>query len=237
MSAALVDAMERLKKRTRHLRFGPPVAFTYRPFEYAWPVARAYFERFGRGPKEVLFLGMNPGPFGMGQTGVPFGEVAAARDFLGLSGEIVSPKVIHPKRPVTGWDCPRSEVSGQRLWSAIAKRHGTAETFFARAFILNYCPLLFLGESGANVALDKIEKGERRALERICDASLAECIEIVKPAYLVGVGGYAAKRLEAVTGRTPIVMPHPSPASPTANRGWSKVARRALTAAGLRGMI
>lgn len=229
--------MERLKARTKRLRFGPPVAFTYRPLEYAWPVARSYFERFGHGPKEILFLGMNPGPFGMGQTGVPFGEVAAVRDFLGLAGAIASPRTTHPKRPVQGWECTRSEVSGQRLWSAIAKKHGTPEKFFARAFILNYCPLLFLGETGANVALDKIAKDERKALETICDASLAECIAIVKPKHLVGVGGYAAKRLEVVTGKEPIVMPHPSPASPTANRGWSEAARKALTAAGLPGLI
>ena len=32
--------------------------------------------------KRVVFLGMNPGPFGMAQVGVPFGEVAAVRDWL-----------------------------------------------------------------------------------------------------------------------------------------------------------
>src|ERR1700752_1551878 len=106
--------MERLRTRVKRLRFGPPVAYVYNPLEYAWPVARAYFERYGRPPKEVLFLGMNPGPFGMGQTGVPFGEIASVRDFLQLSGDVVAPRRFHAKRPVLGFDCPRSEVSGQR---------------------------------------------------------------------------------------------------------------------------
>lgn len=236
----LIDVMTRLKARVKRLRFGPPVAFTYHPLEYAWPVAKAYFERYGKGPKDILFLGMNPGPFGMGQTGVPFGEVASVKGFLGLTGEINPPKktTMHEKRPVLGWATTRSEVSGKRLWTAIEKKHKKADRFFERAFVLNYCPLLFLGETGANVALDKIEKNERKNLEAICDGSLAECLAILKPRHLVGVGGYAQKRLAVVTGRDDVVMmPHPSPASPTANRGWDAAARKALTAAGLGGLI
>lgn len=224
----LVSIIEHLKVRTRRLRFEEPVAYVYYPLEYAWPVAKAYLERFGQGPKEVLFLGMNPGPFGMGQTGVPFGEVAAARDFLDLKGEITAPKKTHPKRPVQGWSCPRSEVSGARLWGAIAKKHQTADRFFARSFILNYCPLLFLGETGANVTLPQLTASDRKRLEAVCDASLKEVVALLKPKHLIGVGGYAAKRLEVVTGREVITMPHPSPASPKANQGWHAHAKKAL---------
>lgn len=230
----LVGVMERLKSRVKRLRFGEPVAYVYNPLEYAWPVARAYFERYGRGPKEVLFLGMNPGPFGMGQTGIPFGEVAAVRDYLQLSGEIASPRRFHVKRPVLGFECPRSEVSGQRLWGAFAKRHPAPEDFFARAFVLNYCPLLFLGESGANLTPDKVAKEERTKLEAICDKALAEAIAVLQPKHIVGVGMYAAKRASLVTGRDDVItMPHPSPASPLANKGWEKAAREALVKAGL----
>ncbi|MBX3208689.1 MAG: single-stranded DNA-binding protein [Labilithrix sp.] len=230
----LLDVMDRLKSRVKRLRFGDPVAYVYSPLEYAWPVARAYFERYGRGPKEVLFLGMNPGPFGMGQTGIPFGEVASVRDYLRLGGEIASPKRFHPKRPVLGFACTRSEVSGQRLWGAFAKRYPAAEDFFARAFVLNYCPLLFLGESGANLTPDKLAREERGKLEAICDEALAETIAILEPRYIVGVGMYAAKRAALVTGRDDVVtMPHPSPASPLANKGWAPAARKALVEAGL----
>jgi single-strand selective monofunctional uracil DNA glycosylase len=230
----LVTVMERLKARAKRLRFGDPVAYVYNPLEYAWPVARAYFERYGKGPKEVLFLGMNPGPFGMGQTGVPFGEVASVRDYLQLSGTITGPRRVHAKRPVLGFDCPRSEVSGQRLWGAFAKRHPSADDFFSRAFVLNYCPLLFLGETGVNITPDKVAKEERYKLEAICDKALAEAIQVLQPKYIVGIGMYAAKRASLVTGRDDIItMPHPSPASPTANKGWEKAARKALTKAGL----
>jgi single-strand selective monofunctional uracil DNA glycosylase len=234
----LVSVMDRLKARVKRLRFGEPVAYVYNPLEYAWPVARAYFERYGRGPKEVLFLGMNPGPFGMGQTGVPFGEIAAVRNYLRLSGEISSPRHVHAKRPILGFDCPRSEVSGQRLWGAFAKRHPSADDLFARAFVLNYCPLLFLGDTGANLTPDKLAKEERAKLEAVCDKALAEAIEVLQPKHIVGVGTYAAKRASLVTGRDDIItMPHPSPASPAANRGWEEAARKALMNAGLTDLL
>ena len=229
----MVDVFERLRARVRRLRFGPPVAYTYNPLEYAWPVARAYCERYGRGPKEVLFIGMNPGPFGMGQTGVPFGEVAAVRDWLGLTGAIVSPRKTHAKRPVLGFDCPRSEVSGQRLWGAFAKRYPKSDEFFARAFVLNYCPLLFLAESGVNVTPDKVDKEDRKKMEKVCDRALVETIAVLAPRHIVGIGQYATKRAAREHGADVVTMPHPSPASPTANRGWEKEARKALVEAGL----
>lgn len=230
----LVSVMERLRSRVKRLRFGDPVAYVYNPLEYAWPVARAYFERYGRAPKEVLFLGMNPGPFGMGQTGVPFGEVSAVRDYLQLTGDIIAPRRVHAKRPVLGFECPRSEVSGQRLWGAFAKRHPRADAFFERAFVVNYCPLLFLAESGANLTPDKLAKEERQKLEAVCDKALAETIAVLQPKHIVGVGTYAAKRAALVTGSDAIItMPHPSPASPAANKGWEQIARKVLVEAGL----
>lgn len=234
----LTGVTARLRDRMKRLRFGPPVALVYNPLEYAWPLAQAYSERYGSGPKEVLFLGMNPGPFGMGQTGVPFGEVASVRDYLRLTGEVTPPKKMHEKRPIEGFACTRSEISGQRLWGAIARTHPKPATFFARALVLNYCPLLFLGETGANVTPDKLAKDERKAMETVCDAALAETIAALAPKRLVGIGAYAAKRLALVTGRDDIVtMPHPSPASPRANAGWDGLARESLEAAGLTGLL
>lgn len=233
----LLTVLERLRDRTKRLRFGPPVAYTYAPLDYAWPMARAYVERWGNGPKDVLLLGMNPGPFGMGQTGVPFGEVAIVRDWLRLAGEVKPPKKVHPKRPIEGLACARSEVSGKRLWGAFAQKFPAADDFFARAFVLNYCPLLFLSESGANVTPDKLAKEERRRMEAVCDEELAAAIAALAPKRLVGVGGYAAKRLELVTGDDVVTMPHPSPASPLANRGWNAAARAALEASGIRGLL
>jgi len=66
------------------LRFGPPVTHVYDPLVYAREAWDAYVRLAGTRPKEVLLLGMNPGPFGMAQTGVPFGDKTMARDWLGI---------------------------------------------------------------------------------------------------------------------------------------------------------
>jgi single-strand selective monofunctional uracil DNA glycosylase len=239
MTSSLVASAERLKKRTARLEFGTPVAYVYAPLEYAWPLARSYLERFGRGPKEVVFVGMNPGPFGMAQTGVPFGEVTLVRDWMKLEGEIGRPKREHPKRPIQGFACPRSEVSGARLWGAFSRRFEDPHDFFRHAFVLNYCPLLFLGDSGVNITPDKLRAPERAALEAACNAHLAEALEALAPRVAIGVGNYATKKLESL-GLPKLAIatiPHPSPASPAANRGWDGLAAKALEAAGVHGLI
>lgn len=239
--AQLIDAARALAKRASKLSFGAPVAYVYNPLEYAWPVARAYLETFG-GEKEIVFVGMNPGPFGMAQTGVPFGEIAAVRDWMQLEGAVKAPPRTHPKRPVLGFSCTRSEVSGKRLWGAFSARFPRAQDFFERAFVLNYCPLMFVDQGGANVTPDKLRASERAALEEVCDEHLRVALEALRPDYVVGVGQYAAARLTRVLDgdeSAPKIssIPHPSPASPAANRGWDGLARAALREAGIDGLL
>ena len=239
MTSPLAQAAQRLHRRTSRLEFGPPVAYVYAPLGYAWPIAEAYLERYGAGKKEVVFVGMNPGPFGMAQTGVPFGEVSFVRDWMNLEGKVTRPKVEHPKRPVLGLDCTRSEVSGARLWGAFAERENRAERFFQRAFVLNYCPLLFLADSGANLTPDKIRASERAPLEAACDEHLREALTLLAPRIAVGVGQYATKKIASleISGLEVANIPHPSPASPAANRGWSSLAAQALRSAGVEGLL
>ena len=98
------------------LSFAPPVTHVYNPLVYARRSSEAYLDRFARHGVEAFWLGMNPGPFGMAQTGVPFGEVGLAREWLGLEAPVDRPEEEHPKRPIQGFACKRSEVSGARLW-------------------------------------------------------------------------------------------------------------------------
>lgn len=208
------------------LTFGPPVAQVYNPLKYAWPVHEQYLRKFGHSSKRVLLLGMNPGPFGMAQTGVPFGEVRAVREWMGLTAAISKPDLEHPKRPVQGFDCPRSEVSGRRLWGLFEQRFGKASDFFAEHFVANYCPLLFLETSGCNRTPDKLSAAEQRALVDACDAHLKRMIEILEPEWLVGVGRFAEECARRVVppGRVKVSsILHPSPASPASNRNWEGV--------------
>jgi single-strand selective monofunctional uracil DNA glycosylase len=233
---ALLSIADRLSRELASLRFRPPVAFVYNPLDYARDGYAAYATRFGTTPKEVLLVGMNPGPFGMAQTGVPFGEVASVRDWLGICTPIGKPALEHPKRPVAGFDCHRAEVSGQRLWGWARRRFGSPDAFFERFFIANYCPLLFLESSGRNLPLDKLASDEQRAIAMHCDEALRETVRQLAPQCVLGIGRFAERRATiALAGMGVSVgfIPHPSPASPAANRGWEEQAERAIVACGV----
>ncbi|MEO7108886.1 MAG: uracil-DNA glycosylase family protein, partial [Polyangiaceae bacterium] len=194
---SLVSLAKKLRQETHALKF-PSAAFVYEPLEYAWPVAEKYL-KLGAGNKRVVFVGMNPGPFGMGQTGVPFGEVSLVRDWMKLEGKIGRPTNEHPKRPVLGLASTRSEVSGKRLWGAIAQKFPDAKKFFEMGIILNYCPLLYLTESGSNLTPDKLTKKERAAVEAVCDAHLREALKTIDPDIAIGVGQYATNKLQMIS--------------------------------------
>jgi len=218
------------------LHFAPPVAHVYNPLVYAREPYAAYLERYGVGPREVVLLGMNPGPWGMVQTGIPFGEIASVRDWLGIAGEVDKPDHEHPKRPVLGFDCARSEVSGRRVWGWAKTTFGTPEVFFARFFVANYCPLAFLEESGRNRTPDKLPRRERDPLLAACDEALAATIEYLCPRFVVGLGRFAEESAgRALQGMdlTIGVLPHPSPANPAANRGWDRLATQGLKQLGV----
>lgn len=224
MPADVIAAARRLRDAVDRLRFAAPVTHVYNPLRYAWRAHEIYLRRYGNGPKRVLFLGMNPGPFGMAQTGVPFGQIAAVRDWLGIETKIDRPPNEHPKRLVTGFGCHRSEVSGERLWGLFAKRFGAPEKFFRDHLVVNYCPLAFLEESGRNRTPDKLPPREREALFTRCDEHLREIVRLLKPQWLIGVGAFAAKRArEAIAGSPPQIgqILHPSPACPASNKDWA----------------
>lgn len=229
---ALIAAARALAREVDGMRFAPPVSHVYNPLDYAWTIHENYLRRYGAGPKRVLFIGMNPGPFGMTQTGVPFGEVAAVRDWLGLAGPVGKPAVENPKRPIEGFACPRSEVSGRRLWGLFRERFGTPEVFFASHFVANYCPLAFFAE-GRNLTPDKLPPAESGPLLAACDDHLRRVVDALEPEWVVGVGAWAENRAsEVLAGRALRVarILHPSPANPAANRGWAEAASRQLEA-------
>ncbi len=225
-----------LGQAAARLSFSPPVTHVYNPLDYAREPCLRYLRKYGRGPREVLLLGMNPGPWGMAQTGVPFGDVAMVRDWLGIEGSVRRPPSEHPKRPVQGFACPRGEVSGQRLWGWARDRFGSADRFFARFFVCNYCPLCFMEASGRNFTPDKLPAAEREALLGLCDTALRDMVACMRPAYAIGVGAFAEKRLRAALpdydGLIGRVL-HPSPASPAANRGWAQAADKDLARCGI----
>ncbi|NJM38937.1 MAG: single-strand selective monofunctional uracil-DNA glycosylase [Akkermansiaceae bacterium] len=234
----LIASTQRLAAALRELPFSPPVAYTYQTLDYTWAAHELYLKRFGKGKKSVVFLGMNPGPFGMAQTGVPFGEVAAVRDWMKIEAPIQRPVREHPKRPIEGFQCTRSEVSGRRLWGLFAERFENAEAFFKDHFVLNYCPLIWMSATGANLTPDKLSVTEMAPVEEACLDHLKEVISLLNPEWLIGVGAFAEERLRraaAANGSKAKIgkILHPSPASPAANRGWAEAASRQLKEQGV----
>ena len=232
----LVDISAQLSVAVSALRFADPVAYVYNPLVYAWELHSQYLVRYGQGTKEVLFLGMNPGPWGMAQTGVPFGEVASVRDWMKIEGEVQRPEREHPKRRIEGLACTRSEVSGARLWGWAQERFESADAFFEKYFVANYCPLVFMEESAKTRTPDKLLPAERKALGSACDLAFRRTVEILQPRMIVGVGAYAEAQARRIVGDMDVEVGrvlHPSPASPVANRGWAPQAEKQLQALGV----
>ncbi|MBN2191671.1 MAG: single-stranded DNA-binding protein [Polyangiaceae bacterium] len=233
---SLVEISRRLAARVDRLSFGAPVTHVYDPLVYARTPHEAYLERYGGCRNGTLLLGMNPGPFGMAQTGVPFGDVASVRDFLGIEQPVGRPSREHPARPIEGFDCRRAEVSGARLWGWVRERFGAPAMFFSRCFVANYCPLVFIEPPAKNRTPDRLPRDERDALFTICDDALRELVREIAPRTVVGVGAFAEARARGALANLDVrvtAILHPSPASPLANRGWARAIERQLKEAGI----
>jgi single-strand selective monofunctional uracil DNA glycosylase len=232
----LLQIKENLIEELGGLMFSQPVAYTYNPLVYAREPHDLYLSRYGGGVKEAVFVGMNPGPWGMTQTGVPFGEIDLVKNWLCIEGKVEKPPREHPKKQVDGFSCRRSEVSGRRLWGLFRERFGTPERFFARFFVVNYCPLLFLDVDGRNITPDKLRPVDQKPLLAACDRALRLTIEQLGPARVIGVGNFAQTQLQnALQGMNVPVgkILHPSPASPAANNGWRETVLRQLQEQGI----
>ena len=233
---AQAHALTQLKLTT------PSLGWVTHPLRYARAGHVAYMERFGGDTaRRVLFVGMNPGPWGMAQTGVPFGDVVMVRDWMGLQAVIEQPEAPCPRRPVQGFALTRREGSGKRLWGWAASRFGQASSFFAQAFVWCYCPMLFLAsERARNITPDQLLKQDQAAIFGPCDVMLDALLEHLQPQVVVGIGRFAHGRAAQVIRARPAqrqpqlgLILHPSPANPQANQGWEQTIEAQLVAMGL----
>ncbi|MFT7801086.1 single-strand selective monofunctional uracil DNA glycosylase [Arapaima gigas] len=227
-----------LNARLRQLVFREPVRYMYSPLEYAWETHRCYVNTYCHKGQSILFLGMNPGPFGMAQTGVPFGEVKSVRDWLKISGEVGRPPEEHPKRRILGLSCTQSEVSGARFWGLFRKLCREPAVFFRHCFVHNLCPLTFMSSSGKNLTPPELSAGDREALLNLCDEALCQIVQMLGIATVIGVGKVAEQRarralLAAGIDVRVVGLMHPSPRNAQANRGWEGLAMARLKELGI----
>lgn len=236
----MIDIMKKtvdaLIKRLEPLTFDAPVEYVYNPLVYAREPYDQYCQHYGQGFKKAIFLGMNPGPWGMVQTGVPFGDVKIVKEWLKIEAKVSLPPNQHPKRPIQGFQCARGEVSGQRLWGWAKDRFGTPKRFFKHFWIANYCPLVFMEDSGRNRTPDKLKKKERGELFEACDEALVKTVQLLRPEFVIGIGNFAYQRALSALSELDITVgrvTHPSPANPRANKGWTAIAEQEMGALGL----
>ena len=232
----LINSALKLRDSLDNLNFVTEFEAVYNTLSYAFEPYKIYIEKFGLNKKRALFMGMNPGPWGMAQTGVPFGEINIVRDWLKINASINKPEHEHDKYKITGFNCKRSEISGKRLWGLFKEIFIEPENFFENYFVINYCPLLFI-KDGRNFTPDKLKSAERTELYKFCDEYLLECVKFFEPEFIVGVGNFAEARartaLQDFNSVKIIKILHPSPASPMSNKNWPEIALSTLQDAGV----
>ena len=232
---------EKLGVKLTSLKHDPKVTHVYNPIEYALELHKDFLSKYVTGKRKVLFLGMNPGPWGMAQTGVPFGEVNMVRDWLDIKGQVQQPAQIHPKRPIEGLNCVRREVSGERFWNLIkdlTKNH--KDNFFNECAVYNHCPLAYMATSGKNVTPVEMKATFKNEIFDLCDDALADVINLLDTKIVIGIGRHAVQRAEKVIEKNHLegiqvhFLNHPSPASASANKmGWDVIARQQLNDCGI----
>lgn len=157
INSQLLSAVRHLNFLIKDLKFKDPIAYCYNPIEYAIKSFEQYVNKYCNSTKLILFVGMNPGPFGMCQTGIPFGNVNHVRDWMKMNAPIAKPERECPDRPILGLSCTRNEISGQKFWGLFQKLCETPQNFFQNAFVYNYCPLAFMQRNGGNITPNKIK--------------------------------------------------------------------------------
>ncbi|XP_033227420.1 single-strand selective monofunctional uracil DNA glycosylase isoform X2 [Belonocnema kinseyi] len=229
---AILALEKNLSTKLSEIKFKAPIDYIYNPIEYAHDVHSNYVHTYCQGTKKILFLGMNPGPWGMSQNGVPFGEVSMAKEWLKMSGKIQKPPREHPERKITGFDCTRKEVSGLRFWGFFRDLCEKPENFFRHSYVHNYCPLAFMTSNARNITPADIKTEEQKKLLKICDDVLEEIFKLLKVEIVIGIGRFVEERAKIVmrNGKINIkviYMAHPSPRA-LHNENWPEKAKATL---------
>lgn len=157
VSKQLILITKELTTVLKQFTFPKPIQYCYNPTEYALEPYKTYINLYCTNPKDIIFVGMNPGPFGMCQTGVPFGEVTHVRDWMKINQDVGKPEIECPARPIQGFFCTKTEQSGLKLWGLFKSLCETPEQFFKHTFVYNYCPLAFMDDKGRNITPNAIK--------------------------------------------------------------------------------
>lgn len=241
----LIKTTRALADDLHALRCPAGVSHVYNPLRYMWPAHERFLSRHyvrereslpnvGRldlyrpagtaKSRRYLILGMNPGPHGMVQTGLPFGDVVNAAAMLGYKtgDQIPAPDLasvaLHPSRPVIGLSATRREASGERLWGGLASIWGSLDAVLADCFAANYCPLAYFADDASGTNVTPEEFGKRTVngkpnprydtayaaeLDEVCLPYLVRVARAMRVEVILAVGRYAEVKAKIIAALCP----------------------------------
>ncbi|XP_055849953.1 single-strand selective monofunctional uracil DNA glycosylase [Episyrphus balteatus] len=225
-----IDIECNLNKELANLKF-PNITHVYNPIEYAFDLHCQYLKKYLNGPKKMLLIGMNPGPNGMAQNGVPFGNTNTVKNLMKIEGQVEQPPSLHPKRPVTGLACKTEEPSGVRIWTLIGKLAGSLEIFSQQCFMHNFCPLAFFDVQGKNITPGELKGDVKAEVRNICLKYLEQEIQLIQPEIIIAIGSYVGDCMKRLAKQSIYIgsnikilqLAHPSPRSVN-NNNWPEKA-------------
>jgi hypothetical protein len=113
---------------TRPLPEGIGVMNPFHENKGAVEASSAFYRKYySDNEPRYLILGINPGRFGAGLTGVPFTDPKRLREYCGI----------------TSYEGPNAHEPSSAFVYAMIEQYGGATKFFAKFFITSICPLGF----------------------------------------------------------------------------------------------
>ncbi|CAH0690088.1 unnamed protein product [Spodoptera exigua] len=207
ISERFLDLADELNLSLEQFQLPKKVEVVYNPTIYAREPFEMYVRKYCNTPKPILFFGMNPGPFGMSQTGVPFGEIESVRDWLGITGQVGKPPVEIRGREVLGFQCKKTEASGKKFWGLFKNLCITPENFFRSSFVYNYLPQQWMTRSGSNLTPGECKKAEVEVLYRICDPVFHKVLELYEVEIIVAIGKFCETRAKETIKKYSLTRP------------------------------
>ncbi|XP_045776673.1 single-strand selective monofunctional uracil DNA glycosylase [Maniola jurtina] len=234
LSDEFLELADEMNEALNEFNLPPAVKCVYNPSIYARYTFEMYARKYCNTKKKIMFFGMNPGPWGMSQTGVPFGEISSVRDWLGIEGPVNKPPHEIRERPVDGFDCKRTEVSGKRFWGLLKTICGTPENFFKTSFVYNYINQQWMKSNGCNLTPGDFKVSDMEPLYNICDPIFVKILKLYEVEIVVAIGKFCETRAQkAIKKYLPsssikiLYLSHPSPRSVN-NNNWEQKALEEL---------
>ena len=204
----------------------------WNPQLYGLPLYRRFAtEHLPTSRGAIVALGLNPGKYGMSQTGIPFTDVTrAARVGIAIEPPGLAPASLRPF--LKSYRVERSSASVYNLLDALWG--GPAEGW-RRLWAVAPCGLLFLEPDGTNVTPADARLARRDDVRELRLRVIRESVEAARPRGVLLLGQDVARvAADALGDVETLVVDHPVARGP-GRRGpawWAGVVAQAVRARG-----